>query len=231
MSKTIQKMIIPEVDADLDLLEKEPLRFSGDFDLLGRPGVIDTLNWKDFPDKPLVQFRMGWKKDLLFVKFHVKEREILGSYTKDGSPVCRDSCVELFLSPEGAGGYYNFEFNCIGCCLLCYGESREERAPLAWEKLNQITRIPSLGFEPVHRMQGASLEERESWSLLVVIPASIFSCHGEAAPASFASLKMRGNLYSCGDDLQKPHFLSWNPVETGNPDFHRPEYFGELWFS
>ncbi|MBT5542155.1 MAG: hypothetical protein HOK34_04920, partial [Gammaproteobacteria bacterium] len=29
---------------------------------------------------------------------------------------------------------------------------------------------------------------------------------------------------------QKPHYLTWNPVETSNPDFHRPEFFGKLIF-
>ncbi len=231
MQKMVQKMIIPEVDANLELLKREPNRFSANFDLLGRPGSIDNLNWDEFPDRPEVSFRIGWKEEFLFVKFYVKEGEILGSYTRDGSPVCRDSCVELFLSPEGASGYYNFEFNCIGCCLLCYGESREGRKMLAPETLKQIFRIPSLGLEPLHRVQGASLEERETWSLLAVIPVSVFSEHGETGLSSFAAARMRGNLYSCGDALQKPHFLSWNPVKTENPDFHRPEYFGELWFA
>lgn len=25
-----------------------------------------------------------------------------------------------------------------------------------------------------------------------------------------------------------PHYVSWNPIGTSSPDFHRPEYFGVL---
>ena len=33
------------------------------------------------------------------------------------------------------------------------------------------------------------------------------------------------NLYKCGDNLSHPHFLSWQPIDTPQPDFHRPEFF------
>ncbi|MGH2565575.1 MAG: carbohydrate-binding family 9-like protein, partial [Ginsengibacter sp.] len=39
------------------------------------------------------------------------------------------------------------------------------------------------------------------------------------------------NFYKCGDKLPKPHFLTWNTVETEDPDFHAPEYFGSMEFS
>ena len=35
-------------------------------------------------------------------------------------------------------------------------------------------------------------------------------------------------FYKCGDKTAHPHFLSWNPVGTPAPDFHRPDFFGEL---
>ena len=41
---------------------------------------------------------------------------------------------------------------------------------------------------------------------------------------------MRGNFYKCGNQLPKPHFLSWNPIPTDNVQFHCPEFFGELDF-
>ena len=41
---------------------------------------------------------------------------------------------------------------------------------------------------------------------------------------------MRANFYKCGDLTVHPHFLSWNPVTSEQPDFHRPCDFGELYF-
>jgi hypothetical protein len=30
--------------------------------------------------------------------------------------------------------------------------------------------------------------------------------------------------------LPTPHFVTWNPVGTTQPDYHRPEYFGKIEF-
>jgi hypothetical protein len=43
-----------------------------------------------------------------------------------------------------------------------------------------------------------------------------------------AGATLRANFYKCGDELQVPHFLSWNPIGVETPDFHRPEFFGKL---
>jgi hypothetical protein len=40
----------------------------------------------------------------------------------------------------------------------------------------------------------------------------------------------RANFYKCGDETETPHFGAWSPVQTPQPDFHRPEFFGRLVF-
>ncbi|MDC7241570.1 MAG: carbohydrate-binding family 9-like protein [Spirochaetales bacterium] len=222
------KLIIPEVEADFSLLSDNPQAFSEAFDQLGRPGTLENAPWKDFPDKPSVNFRIAWSGDKLILKFTVREREILGTSTKDYSDVFKDSCVEIFLSPEGKDYYYNFEFNCVGACLAQRGTERAGREELPECLLDQVVRIPSLPIEPVHLYHEGLADEAPVWSLLVVLPAEVFS---EEVFADFKALRMRGNLYKCGDGLEKPHYLCWNKIETENPDFHRPEFFGELWFS
>jgi hypothetical protein len=37
-----------------------------------------------------------------------------------------------------------------------------------------------------------------------------------------------GNFYKCGDETEYPHFGCWNLIASPVPDFHRPEYFGEI---
>jgi Carbohydrate-binding family 9 len=223
-----KKLIIPEVDADFSLLESDPQKFSELFDQLGRPASLENAPWQEFPDKPDVQFRIAWSADSLLLKFNVKEREILGSFTKDLSDVFKDSCVEIFLSPEGKDYYYNFEFNCLGACLIQKGAERKDREVLSQDVLDRITRIPSLGTDPVHRYHEGLADEAVSWSLMLVIPASVFIYE---TIESFAGIRMEGNLYKCGDELETPHYLCWNRIGTETPDFHRPEYFGELWFT
>ena len=42
--------------------------------------------------------------------------------------------------------------------------------------------------------------------------------------------EIRANFYKCGDELDKPHYLSWNPINLEKPNFHCPEFFGTLFF-
>jgi hypothetical protein len=64
-----------------------------------------------------------------------------------------------------------------------------------------------------------------SWSLSVEIPFGILGIDAAALPQA-----LEGNLYKCADATSKPHYVSWNPIETKSPDFHRPEFFGEMRF-
>jgi hypothetical protein len=53
---------------------------------------------------------------------------------------------------------------------------------------------------------------------------------GLAAGNRLAGVECRGNIYKCGDALPVPHYVSWRPIDTPDPDFHRPEYFGQIVF-
>ena len=65
------------------------------------------------------------------------------------------------------------------------------------------------------------------WSLTLAIPPQALFRH---ALTDWSGLKARMNLYKCGDDLSCPHYLSWRPVGTPAPDFHRPEFFEPVFF-
>jgi hypothetical protein len=74
------------------------------------------------------------------------------------------------------------------------------------------------------------MEERPAtgpWCLTIVLPKRLFFRHPQL---SLDDLKARGNFYKCGDKLTKPHFLSWNAIDTPSPDFHVPQAFGTLIF-
>ena len=59
--------------------------------------------------------------------------------------------------------------------------------------------------------------------MTVLIPFELVGVDPENLPE-----KLRATFYKCGDKTAHPHFLSWNPVGTPAPDFHRPDFFGEL---
>ena len=41
---------------------------------------------------------------------------------------------------------------------------------------------------------------------------------------------IRANFYKCGDLTPQEHYLSWNPMTSETPAFHRPCDFGLLTF-
>jgi hypothetical protein len=118
--------------------------------------------------------------------------------------------------------YYNFEFNAIGTILAAYGKDRHERTPLPGDLLDRIVTLPSLGRKPLGIIEGPV-----RWELQVSIPREVLTY----TPLSdLSGTDGYANFYKCGDKLDHPHYLSWNPVLTETPDFHTPRYFRHLSF-
>jgi hypothetical protein len=69
------------------------------------------------------------------------------------------------------------------------------------------------------------MEGMFEWELTVKIPLRIMGIDPNNLPE-----KIKGNFYKCADGTDSPHYVTWNPVQTPTPDFHRPEFFGELYF-
>jgi hypothetical protein len=42
---------------------------------------------------------------------------------------------------------------------------------------------------------------------------------------------MAANFYKCGNKTVHKHYLSWSPIDLGEPNFHCPEYFGVIRFA
>lgn len=184
---------------------------------------IDLVGWKKFPYQPKVDFRIAHIDSLLLLKFYVNENHILAKRSSPNSATHKDSCVEFFIDPNRDGNYYNFEFNCIGTTHLAYGPNRQKRTFIDKDLiLDQIRVWSTLGNQIFDERSG-----NFNWEMVILIPSSIFINNENF---SYTKLRANANFYKCGDETQKPHYLTWNPVETSNPDFHRPEFFGKLIF-
>ena len=184
---------------------------------------IDSVNWGGFPYKPRATFRIAHNGDEIFLQFRVVERGVRGTFEYDfGSEPWTDSCVEFFMTPDLAKpDYYNVEMTCIGHGTFACGPDRNHRHNFDDSVISRIRRFASLGTSSVVREGG-----RQCWSLTLAIPFDIYGLDGSA----ISGRKMRANFYKCGDKMATPHFISWNPIGCPNPDFHRPEYFGEIEF-
>jgi hypothetical protein len=88
--------------------------------------------------------------------------------------------------------------------------------------LEQIKRQSTLGKLPLDVTIPNS-----QWELKVVIP---FTALFENEIKGLKDLKPRCNIYKCGNLLKLPHYVSWSPIQSEQPDFHRPECFGNIIF-
>lgn len=184
---------------------------------------ISVLNWDAFSNAPLVKFRIAHHNNEIWLKYYVTEDTVLAKRTDINSAVSRDSCVEFFFDPTGDGNYYNFEFSCIGTPHLAYGPARQNRRFVNPDLITEHLKIKSsLGDRPFDEKTGG-----HTWEMTVVIPAELLTGNEGIGLAGSTS---RANFYKCGDDISPKHYLTWNPVGTTKPDYHRPEYFGTLIF-
>ena len=185
-----------------------------------RGGRIGCLNWPEaFPYRPEAEFDLCHDGGELHLRFRVKEDAVRAVCAADREHAWEDSCVEFFFDPHGDGSYYNLECTCIGKLYLCRGEGRHGREFLPEAAYTAIRRRCSLGTEPFGLREAPT-----AWEVELDVPATVFGLQ------TFSGLHARGNFYKCGDRLPVPHYLTWAPIATPKPDFHRPEYFDTLIF-
>ena len=192
---------------------------------------IDVAQWPERNNgyKPEVRFRIAYSQQMLFIEYYVKEANIKALYSEDkDSKPFKDSCCEFFFSPECNNNYYNMELNCIGKGTFAFRRGGRKGPKIAYgeEIMKRIFRYSTLGEAPIEtsvKENGALFE----WKLTVAIP---LECFTETPMNELQGKTMRANFYKCGDDMPKPHFLTWNRIELEKPDFHTPDFFGALTF-
>lgn len=195
---------------------------SARLDEAGRGYRIGTLNWSQFSYKPDVRFKIAYNDSDIFLKFYVTEKAVKAEKKEHNEMVCEDSCVEFFVSPADDGIYYNFEFNPIGIILLGAGHGRADSQRADLKYVDSVKSLTTLGREPFTEIKG-----KIGWTITVAIPLTSFFHH---SIGKLKGKKFSANFYKCGDKLTVPHYVTWNPVRTDKPDFHRPEHFGVLEF-
>lgn len=216
---TPKTLTIPRIEA-LDALHT-PDSILHLLDVSGTRRSIDSLNWpQQFPYKPLSTFVIAHSGKAIYIDYLVRCNYLRAVNYTDQSPVSEDSCVEFFVEPVPGGDYWNFEFNCIGTINASHRKERPAPTRLSTEELAQVKRYASCGERPFCEVEGLF-----TWHLLVKIPCGLLGLES-IEPGT----QMRGNFYKCASAASSPHFLSWSPIATEKPDFHRPEFFGNLIF-
>lgn len=176
---------------------------------LAEVAPINIRNWEQFEYIPNTFAKILYNDYGIYIQLSTDEKPLLARYTEQNAPVCKDSCMEFFIRPnENDKRYLNFEFNPFGTMYLAVRTSRQDKVYPTEDKTY---------FEV------KSYVDSEKWVHQFVIPFEfidrIYGGHTQ---------KMYGNLYKCGEDTEREHYLSFYPLDPNRVDFHRPEYFGEF---
>lgn len=182
--------------------------------------IIDKFCW-EYEYKPLSKAKVCLIRDTgICIRMWSYEGKPVSVHTKINENVYQDSCLEFFFNPfpDESNIYLNFEVNHLGAMLAQFGSGREDRKFLS---TLGITYPEVTGFSGIDEALG------RFWGIEYTIPFGILKVVYDRKDISSGQI-IRSAFYKCGDNTGRPHYGSWKVIGTKNPDFHRPEYFGEL---
>ena len=182
--------------------------------------------WKDNRYTPSVIVKAFHTEKDIYLYFKVFEKRINIKHTKFGDDVWKDSCVEFFINPfpKYSEEYFNIEINAMGVPLIGVGEADNDskRYYFNEEEVKDWEIIPSI-TEPINGEHGS-----DYWTLHYRIPKSFFeNYYGKL----FDVKNGIANFYKCGDETEFEHYGAWSKIESAEPNFHLPQYFGKICFS
>lgn len=176
---------------------------------------------------PRVDVKLAHDNETVYLIFRVDDRYVRCVSNTINHRMWEDSCVEFFFAPDlqFPERYFNLETNCGGTVLFHYNlEQKREKFIYAPEKVMQI--------DVAHSLPELVLDEITNpitWTLAYRLPIALVKEFAEVkTPLSGTS--WRANFYKCGDKTSNPHFITWAEVKHPVPNFHLPQFFGELCF-
>ena len=202
----------------------------------------DSLCWRDAPIAKINSFypissdhtpqtlvKIQYNDQGIYLLYKVKDHYVHSIYTDYNSKVNEDSCVEWFIQPPEAEGYYNFELNAGGTLHVNFivdpeRDSQGQRKDIRSIPEQHSKQIRILSSLP--KVVDPEIISAITWFLALYIPFSFFKLYSPIKKIN--SSIWQGNLYKCGDKTSHPHWAAWSPVKKLN--FHQPEYFGEFVF-
>jgi len=149
-----------------------------------------------------------------YVHLRALQKDIRAEYTAPLSPVYKDSCLEFFFMPEGGDRYFNLEINPKGCLYIELGHNKSDRFIQYRDDISD-------------RFDIKTEKTDDGWEVFYRIPLDFIRLF---YPDFEFNGSLAANIYKCVDMTTVKHYLSWNPVNSEKPDFHRPQDFGKMIF-
>ena len=140
-------------------------------------------------------------------------------------PLDKDRDFGAFHAAAPSVEEANRAYALVQDALGCYPEGFAEQ----WGRVNILLVSSLTGEEQFAHGQFAGFTQRteDGWEIFYEIPASfvqLFIPDFALTPGKV----LRANCYKCGDLTVQEHYMSWNPVEVVDPDFHVPAFFGKM---
>ncbi len=175
---------------------------------------ISTYKWLDNGYEPVCYAQCAFlENDGLYIRMVANESNPRTEMKNFDDAVCTESCMEFFVSfdPENKT-YVNFEVNAIGTLLATRRTVGAERVTI-----DKLIGIPEIT---------AKIED-DFWSVEYMLTFDQIKKLFPNADLNKGST-FRANFYKCGDSTEIPHYGMWNEVESEEPSYHLPQYFGRL---
>ncbi len=189
---------------------------------------IDQANSWEMEFKPRTSVKLCYNEEFIYLRYFVSDRYVRCLTTEPNGPVHKDACVEFFFSPTESvrRDYFNLEVNCCGTIKLGYrSEPAGNAVHATTEDINKI--------KVYHSLPGIiedELVDPLEWTLNIALPFEVIDRYSPIIVPT-AGTKWRANFYKCAENNSHPHWLSWAPITSARPNFHLPQFFGEIEFS
>lgn len=173
---------------------------------------VESIHWE--PDNGCrMQAQVLWSDEGLHVHLFTTEKDIRAENHSPYDMICEDSCMEFFFRPdEDDDRYFNFETNLNGWFYLGIGHDRFDSVRLFPDNQKEL-----LDVQP--------RKTEDGWETYYTIPLSFLRIFFPGLTFE-SGKKIYCNFFKCGDFTVHPHYMSWNPMSTEEPDFHRTCDFG-----
>ena len=187
--------------------------------------AVDVFPWFMSGLKQRTEVRLVYDKDALHLLFEAQDIHSYAGKRELNGRVYLDSCVEFFASPwpDDTPDYFNCEINCCGAIHFGFGPDRYNRRLISPALAEDILVLSTIAGDAKKEFQDDS-----GWKVYVRLPRKTLSALCGRS-VGFSGM-WRGNFHRCGGRTE-PQFACWNPIDSPNPDYHRPEQFGELMFN
>ncbi len=184
------------------------------------PARLDERPWKEYGYQPACEARLVMSEKGFHLLFSTEESFIRAEVTEYNGLVCADSCVEFFFAPrpEISMKYINLEMNPRGVYHCGVGEGR-------YDRYFPRERPEVRGWTQSGKLECTAAPQR--WFVRANLTFDYLDAVFGRGDYSSGRV-LRGNFYKCGDETVHPHYCCWSGVGLPEPDYHCPDWFGEL---